>query len=84
MAEAAIARWLRELRLEIDARVTGSDYMALAAISAIEARGLRVPEDIAIAGFDNVDDSQANIPSITTVRQPFYELAIRPQKCCLL
>gem|GEM_PF-7037754 len=73
-AEAVITRWLRDEHRQLDAVVTGSDYMALAAVSAIEAHGLRVPEDIAVVGFDDVDDAQANIPSITTVRQPFYEL----------
>jgi DNA-binding LacI/PurR family transcriptional regulator/signal transduction histidine kinase len=74
MAEAAMTRWLRDEHRQLDAVVTASDYMALAAVSAIEAHGLRVPEDIAVVGFDDVDDAQANIPSITTVRQPFYEL----------
>jgi DNA-binding LacI/PurR family transcriptional regulator/signal transduction histidine kinase len=74
MTEAAVVRWLQDLQLEIDAVVAGSDYMALAAISAIEAHGLRVPEDIAVVGFDDVDDSRANIPSVTTVRQSFYDL----------
>jgi len=74
LTKAAIDRWLQDLHLEIDAVVTGSDYMALAAISAIEAHGLRVPEDIAVVGFDDVDDSQASIPSVTTVHQSFYDL----------
>ncbi len=73
-AEAILTRWLRDKPRQLDAIVTASDYMALAAVSAIEAHGLRVPEDIAVVGFDDVDDAQANIPSITTVRQPFYEL----------
>lgn len=73
-AEAIVARWLRDEPRQLDAIVTASDYMALAAVSAIEAHGLRVPEDIAVAGFDDVDDAQASIPSLTTVRQPFYEL----------
>ncbi len=74
MTEMAVARWLEKLHLDVDAIVAGSDYMALGVIRAVEARGLRVPEDIAVVGFDNVDDSQANIPSVTTVSQSFYEL----------
>jgi PAS domain S-box-containing protein len=72
--EGIITHWLQDLHLEVDAVVTASDYMALAAVKAIKACGLRVPEDIAVVGFDDVDDSQANIPSISTVRQPFYEM----------
>jgi signal transduction histidine kinase/DNA-binding LacI/PurR family transcriptional regulator len=74
MTETAVARWLQELHLEIDAIVAGSDYIALGVIRALEARGLRVPEDIAVVGFDDVDDSQASIPSVTTVHQSFYDL----------
>jgi len=74
MTEKAVARWLEELHLEIDAIVAASDYIAFGVIKAIEARGVRVPEDIAVVGFDGVDDAQANIPSVTTVYQSFYEL----------
>ncbi len=69
-----MAHWLEELHLDVDAVVAGSDYIALGVIRSIEARGLRVPDDIAVVGFDNVDDSQAHIPSVTTVSQTFYEL----------
>jgi len=74
MTEKAVARWTQELHLEIDAIIAASDYIAFGVIKAIETRGLRVPEDIAVVGFDGVDDSQANIPSVTTVYQSFYEL----------
>ena len=74
MTDEAVGRWFEQQRLEIDAIVASSDYMALGVIKALEARGLRVPEDVAVVGFDGVDDSQANIPSVTTVYQSFYEL----------
>lgn len=76
-ATRAVDRWLSDPGLPIDAIVAASDYMALAAIKAIEARGLRVPEDIAVVGFDDVEDSQASAPSVTTVRQPFFEMGYR-------
>lgn len=77
MAEAAIAHWIQDLKLEIDAVVAGSDFIALPAIRAIQSHGLRVPEDIAVVGFDDIDDAQACIPSVTTVRQSFYDLGQR-------
>ena len=84
IATASVSRWLRDIRrVEIDAIVASSDYMALAAIQAIESHGLRVPEDISVTGFDDVDDSQASIPSITTVRQPFYELGYQATEMLL-
>lgn len=73
--EAAISRWLQNRDTwPLDAVIASSDYMALAAVQAIKAGGLRVPEDIAVIGFDDVDDAQASIPSLTTIHQPFYEM----------
>ncbi len=55
----------------------GSDYMAYGAIAAAQQRGLRVPEDMAVVGFDDNPASVHMEPALTTVRQPFYELGQR-------
>lgn len=47
-----------------------NDLMALGALEASLAAGLRVPGDIAIAGFDDIEASRMVTPSITTVVQP--------------
>ncbi len=52
----------------------GSDFMAYGVISAAESRGLRVPDDIALVGFDDNTSSAHVEPALTTVRQPFYEM----------
>lgn len=49
------------------------DIMAYGAIKAIRERGLRVPEDISIVGFDDIPLSKNMIPSLTTIRQPASE-----------
>ena len=59
---------------KFDALFTISDRMAAGAISAILANGLRVPEDVAVVGFDNIDISYMMKPTITTVSQPKKEL----------
>lgn len=51
-----------------------SDVLASAAIRACRLMGYSVPEDIVVAGFDNVNIAQASYPSITTVNQPKYQL----------
>ncbi|MGA9762145.1 MAG: substrate-binding domain-containing protein [Gaiellaceae bacterium] len=52
-----------------DAIFCASDVMAIGAIRAIEKAGMRVPEDIAVAGFDDSDYATLAMPSLTSVRQ---------------
>ncbi|WP_437841341.1 substrate-binding domain-containing protein [Sorangium sp. So ce1153] len=52
-----------------DAIVAGNDEMAFGAINAIRARGYRVPEDIAVVGFDDITTAQHFDPPLTTMRQ---------------
>lgn len=52
---------------EITAVVAVDDSMALGAMTAIHERGLRIPEDISIVGFDNHPETQAWYPALTTV-----------------
>ena len=51
-----------------------SDFMAYGVMSAAETYGLRIPEDIALVGFDDNPPSAHLQPALTTVRQPFYEM----------
>ncbi|MFB9238055.1 LacI family DNA-binding transcriptional regulator [Plantactinospora siamensis] len=52
-----------------------SDEMALGAYEALYERGLRVPHDLSIVGFDDLDAARWSIPPLTTVRQPLTEMA---------
>jgi DNA-binding LacI/PurR family transcriptional regulator len=54
-----------------------SDTLALGAITAIKELGLRVPEDVTVIGFDDVEHTTMFHPYITTVAQPCYELGRR-------
>ena len=53
-----------------DAVFVASDAMAIAAMRAIGEAGLRVPEDIAVVGFDDIPPAATCKPPLTTVRQP--------------
>jgi DNA-binding LacI/PurR family transcriptional regulator len=53
-----------------DAVFVASDMMVLGALRAIEAAGLNVPGDIAVAGFDDILPPDAARPPLTTIRQP--------------
>lgn len=54
-----------------------NDLMAIGAISAARASGLRVPEDLAVAGFDDIDAASLVRPSLTTVGHSAAELGAR-------
>lgn len=60
----------------VDAIVCVNDMMALGSINALRARGLRVPEDIAVAGFDDSIISRISPVTITTVRQDVRQMAV--------
>src|SRR5579872_4527547 len=61
----------------------GSDYMAYGVIAAAKQHALRVPEDIAVVGFDDNPSSAHMDPALTTVRQPFYEMGRRASEILL-
>jgi LacI family transcriptional regulator len=52
----------------------GNDYMAIGLMSALHDGGIRLPEDVAVAGFDDIAISQYLSPALTTVRVDAYEL----------
>ncbi|MFF3749751.1 LacI family DNA-binding transcriptional regulator [Streptomyces sp. NPDC002018] len=56
------------------AMLFANDQMAIGALHALERRGVRVPEDIAVTGFDGIPLSRMVRPALTTVRQPIRRL----------
>ncbi|WP_283153461.1 LacI family DNA-binding transcriptional regulator [Guptibacillus hwajinpoensis] len=60
-----------------------NDSMAMGAVKAVKAHGLRVPEDIGVVGFDNIQFSDIFEPSLTTVAQPFMEMGERSMELLL-
>lgn len=68
---------------DIDAVLCVNDMMALGVINAFTECGVRVPEDVAVAGFDDSIFSRVSPVSITTVRQDIHQMAVRAAKCIL-
>ncbi|MSS13307.1 LacI family DNA-binding transcriptional regulator [Bifidobacterium tsurumiense] len=56
------------------ALVCGNDQMAYSVINALSDLGVRVPDDVAVTGFDGVIAGQVLSPRLTTVRQPMEEM----------
>ncbi|WP_254878364.1 LacI family DNA-binding transcriptional regulator [Streptomyces sp. NA04227] len=63
------------LDLGCTAVVCGSDLMALGAVRAVRQRGLRVPQDVSVVGFDDSPLIAFTDPPLTTVRQPVQAMA---------
>jgi LacI family transcriptional regulator, galactose operon repressor len=68
------ARELLDLRPRPSAVVCFNDKVAVGVMEVAAARGLRIPEDLSVAGFDDIDVSRATTPRLTTVRQPLQEM----------
>ncbi|GAA5021137.1 LacI family DNA-binding transcriptional regulator [Kitasatospora paranensis] len=70
---AAMAALLRR-EPRIDGVFAASDQMAAGALEALREAGRRVPDDVAVVGFDDIDAALSCAPALTTVRQPIDEL----------
>lgn len=68
-------RKLLERHPDVDAIVAANDLMALSAARAASSLGLRIPEDVAITGFDDSQEATEHSPALTTVRKPIVETA---------
>jgi DNA-binding LacI/PurR family transcriptional regulator len=60
--------------MDTTAVFAANDQMALGLVSALNARGLRVPEDVSVVGFDDVPEAAYFLPPLTTVSQDFAAL----------
>ena len=65
---------LLDSRQPFTAVFAANDQMAFGAALALYRRGLRVPDDVSLVGFDDLAESVYSIPPLSTVHQPGYEL----------
>ncbi|MEO3812228.1 LacI family DNA-binding transcriptional regulator [Sphaerisporangium sp. B11E5] len=70
-----VAHAMLDLPSPPTAFVAGNDLQAFGVIEACVERGLRVPEDVSVVGFDDVDAAVTAAPALTTIRQPFEAMA---------
>ncbi|HRU04979.1 MAG TPA: GntR family transcriptional regulator [Candidatus Brocadiia bacterium] len=57
-----------------EALVAETDFVALEVLEALAFEGVRVPEDIAIAGYNNIPEGASSCPALTSVRPPYREI----------
>lgn len=69
--------------VDFDAIVAASDQIALGAFEVLQRRGIRVPEDVALVGFDDLDEAALMPSPLTTARMPNYEMGRRATEMLL-
>ena len=80
--EAAMARMLAE-HPDLDGVFAANDPMAVGACHVLRERGRRIPEDVAVIGFDDSHAATACRPPLTTVRQPVEDMAAEMSRLLL-
>lgn len=59
---------------DLDGVFCGNDYIAIGVINALRENNIRIPEEVKVVGFDDISILRYMKPSITTIRQPIYEM----------
>lgn len=72
--ERHISAYLKR-KPNLDAVLFGTNYIGVSGLKAIRSMGLQIPNDIAVASFDDHDVFQLNSPSITAIEQPLGKIA---------
>lgn len=57
--------------------ICSNDFMALSICEELKKRGISVPEDVCVSGYDNLEEARLNIPSLTTIDVPIDEMAYK-------
>ncbi|HEQ71262.1 MAG TPA: hypothetical protein ENN69_02135 [Spirochaetia bacterium] len=68
----AADHWLSQ-KIRFDAILGSNDNMAIGALQVLEKRKVGVPSEVMVCGFDDIEEAGAQIPSLTTVRQPVFQ-----------
>ncbi len=68
-------RELLENKIQFDAIMTGSDLIAIGMVTELKAKGIHVPEDVELLGYDNIELAGVFEPSLSTVSKPHYDMA---------
>ena len=82
-AGAAAATALLDRHPKLTAVFSLNDVMAIGALVELRQRGIRVPEDISLVGFDDINFASDLTPALTTVNVPMAELGERAMTLCL-
>lgn len=79
----AVDLLLDERKVRFDGLVAANDMMALGAMERLQERGFRIPTDVLVCGFDDIEESAYSAPSLTTARQSFRRIGRRAAELLL-
>ena len=82
-AQMAMREHLDRHGLNFDALVAASDIVAIGAMGVLRERGCRIPEDVSVVGYDDVEPAAHSFPPLTTVRQPLNLAAVELVQCLM-
>ena len=68
---------------DLTAVVAGNDLIALGCYAALASRGLRVPEDVSVTGFNDIPFVDRERPALTTIRIPHYDIGFESARLLL-
>lgn len=72
----AVKLFLDKRKLKIDAISAVDDDTIFGVFTELSLRNIKIPNEIAITGFDNIEQTEASTPSITTIRQPMFRQGV--------
>ncbi len=70
-------------KADFDAIVCANDYMAISIILEMQKHGFKIPDYAAVTGFDDTEESLTTKPTLTTVKQPFFDIGQESVKTLL-
>lgn len=80
-AQRAMREHLDRFGLNFDALVAASDIVAIGAMGVLRDYGYRIPEDVSVVGYDDVEPAAHSFPPLTTVRQPLDLAGVQLVEC---
>ncbi|MBN1797654.1 MAG: helix-turn-helix domain-containing protein [Spirochaetales bacterium] len=81
--EKAIKAFINERKVGFDAVVATNDLVAIQVIQGLKNRGIRVPRDVAVVGFDNIKAGRTLPDPLTTISQPEFDLGCKAAEIML-
>jgi LacI family transcriptional regulator len=78
-----VVQQLLETKQPFTALVAFNDISAIGSIRALQDANLRVPEDVSVIGFDDINAAAYTLPSLTTINQPLAEIGRVATQCLL-